>query len=68
VCLQNIYLINWVFGKNNCHSRKWSNALGAYSALQSEEMMGFDVVAFFDTDSVDCEISSLPVIKDVKKF
>lgn len=44
------------------------NALGAYSALQSEEMMGFDVVAFFDTDSVDCEISSLPVIKDVEEI
>lgn len=44
------------------------NALGAYSALQSEEMMGFDVVAFFDTDAVDPEINALPVIKDVEQI
>ncbi|EDK8081410.1 UDP-phosphate galactose phosphotransferase [Salmonella enterica subsp. enterica serovar Typhi] len=40
------------------------NARGAYSALQSEEMMGFDVIAFFDTDASDAEINMLPVIKD----
>ncbi|HAB2581573.1 TPA_asm: undecaprenyl-phosphate galactose phosphotransferase [Salmonella enterica subsp. enterica serovar Enteritidis] len=42
------------------------NARGAYSALQSEEMMGFDVIAFFDTDASDAEINMLPVIKDTE--
>ncbi|ELN9581100.1 undecaprenyl-phosphate galactose phosphotransferase [Enterobacter roggenkampii] len=44
------------------------NAIGAYNALQSEEMMGFNVVAFFDTDAASSEICSLPVIQDVEKI
>lgn len=39
------------------------NAQGAHSALQSEEMLGFDVIAFFDTDSVEKLVNGLPVIK-----
>ncbi|MCE9994241.1 undecaprenyl-phosphate galactose phosphotransferase [Enterobacter asburiae] len=44
------------------------NAIGAYNALQSEEMMGFNVVAFFDTDTSSSEICSLPVIQNVEKI
>lgn len=32
--------------KKNYHPGSGQNARGAYSALQSEEMMGFDVIAF----------------------
>jgi undecaprenyl-phosphate galactose phosphotransferase len=40
------------------------NACDAYSALQSEEMLGFDVVAFFDTESQSKDINGLPLITD----
>lgn len=40
------------------------NAQGAYNALQSEEMLGFDVVAFFDTYATESHIAGIPVIKD----
>lgn len=32
--------------EKNYHPGSGQNARGAYSALQSEEMMGFDVIAF----------------------
>lgn len=42
-----------------------SNAIEAYYALQSEEMLGFDVVAFYDDDSTDdATLLDLPVLKD----
>lgn len=44
------------------------NAIGAYNALQSEEMMGFNVVAFFDADAATPEVCSLPVIQDAEKI
>src|SRR5471030_1194407 len=40
------------------------NAKSAYSALQSEEMLGFDVIAFFDADSINESLDGLPIIKD----
>ncbi|PWW11548.1 undecaprenyl-phosphate galactose phosphotransferase [Mangrovibacter plantisponsor] len=40
------------------------NASEAYFALQSEEMLGFDVVAFFDQEALEDTLHGLPVEKD----
>lgn len=39
-----------------------SNAVEAYFALQSEEMLGFDVVAFYDEESSETMLQGLPVL------
>ncbi|HDT6060352.1 MULTISPECIES: undecaprenyl-phosphate galactose phosphotransferase [Enterobacter] len=41
-----------------------NNAVEAYFALQSEEMLGFDVVAFFDEESTEPMLQGLPVLRD----
>lgn len=38
-----------------------SNALEAYKALQSEEMLGFDVVAFYADDAINNQLENIPV-------
>lgn len=40
------------------------NGLEAWYALQSEEMLGFDVIAFFDDESVEESVMGLPILKD----
>lgn len=55
-----------------CHFGLWSkktiilgcgkNAIEAMSALHSEEMLGFDIIAFYDESSCNKEIEGLPVI------
>ncbi|MGF6563132.1 undecaprenyl-phosphate galactose phosphotransferase WbaP [Erwinia aphidicola] len=46
------------------------NAEEAYKALQSEEVMGFDVVAFFDVDGSQpaLELFGIPVLKDEQQL
>jgi len=39
------------------------NAVEAFYALQSEEQLGFDVIAFFDDDSNETHCLNLPVLK-----
>ena len=41
-----------------------SNAIEAYYALQSEEMLGFEVVAFYDEECAEPMLQGLPVIHD----
>lgn len=40
------------------------NGVEAYFALQSEEMLGFEVVAFYDDESTEATLQGLPVLND----
>ncbi|QXN62367.1 undecaprenyl-phosphate galactose phosphotransferase WbaP [Serratia fonticola] len=44
------------------------NAVEAMSALHSEEMLGFDIIAFCDVGSGVISVSGLPVINNEKDF
>lgn len=42
------------------------NAMEAYLALQSEEMLGFNVIAFYDENSNESNLVEPPVVKNVQ--
>lgn len=44
------------------------NAQDSYFALQSEEMLGFEVVAFFDDDATDDALLELPIINTAEEI
>jgi undecaprenyl-phosphate galactose phosphotransferase len=44
------------------------NAIEAMSALHSEEMLGFEIIAFYNSDSIDGSISGVPIIDNEQDF
>lgn len=44
------------------------NAIEAMSALHSEEMLGFNIISFFDVDQTRQKINDIPILNDEEQF